>query len=271
MRRLVGIAISILFAGLMSVSPSAQEATAKQQILAASKAWWDASLRADTATMGTIETDDFSLINNGVPEDKSRLERIRRRGPIERTQTLDVQKFEDYGSVATMSGFLNFTPAGQAPARFAFSEVWVRQGTAWRVKSAHYSRTMLIEVPGSSLRFRPISEADPELRKAMQKRNEAIKTRDAEAWGRLVTDDHLNITAIGLRETRADRMAFLRGPLGLGTFQESRDAEFRSYGDRVVIVASTTGSGGTAQSLVTEVWVKGDRGWQLAHRQATWK
>ena len=264
MHRLLTISIICL----MCLVPSAQETTARQQILAANKAWWDAFSRGDADRMATIETDDFSMINDGVPTDKSRLAGIRGRAPLDRTQTLDVQKFEDYGSVATMSGFLIITPAGLPQGKTAFSEVWVRQGTVWRIKSAHYSRTRVIE--SAPPRFRPVSEMDPDLKKALQERDAAIKAGDADTWGRLVTADHLNVAMSGFRESRSDRMAAIRRP-NRGTFVADQNPEFRSYGERVVIYTYTMGNAIGAQALVSEVWIKGDHGWQLAHRQGTSK
>jgi ketosteroid isomerase-like protein len=262
--------VVLLVSSGLSLSLSAQESSPRQEILAASHAWWDAFLRGDADRMAAIETEDVVIINNGIVSGKSRLAGLRGRAPIERTQSIDVQHFEVYGPVATRSGFIDIT-APTPPSRGAFSEVWVRQGTAWRIKSVHFSRAMPVESPSAApQRFRPVTDMDPDLRDALRRRDEAIKARDAEAWGRLVTNDHLNITANGFRETRSDRMTNLRRPNPVA-FLEDKNPGFRSYGSNLVIYDYTTGVPSGAQTIVGEVWIKSQAGWQLAHRQATWK
>lgn len=175
----------LLLTVLCSFSLAAQSGTsAREEVAAARKAWWEAFLRRDVDTMMKIEADDMVLINNGVVTDRSRLERMRGLPPIARQDTIDVQRFELHGSIALMSGFVHVLPTAPVdPARVAFSDVWERQGNAWRLKSSHLSRPVVLASPERTVPgLRPASELPSDLRDALARRDQAVKTGNATGY-----------------------------------------------------------------------------------------
>ena len=262
--------LMFLFTVLCTVLLGAQPATSpRDEILAARKAWMSAFIRRDPATMARIETEDFMIIINGSVRDHSRLAAMRGLPPIVRTETVEVQRFELHGGLATMSGLVHMSsPDGMNAARALFSDVWVRKAGAWRIRSAHYSRPMPVEAAPRALPgVQPASDLPADLREAISQRDQAAKASDGDTWGRLVTDDHLGISAAGDIQSKSERMRGI-GSVNRGTIVPERTG-FRSYGSNVVIY--TYEGAGTPRTFVSEVWIKGDAGWQMAHRQSTWK
>ena len=252
---------------LCTLALGAQPASSpRDEVVAARQAWWEAFLRRDVDTMMKIEADDFVFVNNGVVTDRSRLERMRGLKPIARKDTLDVKRFELHGPIAIMSGYIKVSPAAADPALVAFSDVWERQSTAWRLKSSHLSRPVVVRSPERTLPgLRPASELPSDLRAALARRDQVIKAGSGAGYGQIVTDDLINVDANGDVQSRSDRMRLI-GTIDNVVGQES--AGFRNCGGDTVIYTYGTG---TARIFVSEVWVKRPAGWQMAHRQSTLK
>lgn len=258
---------------LVSITTFAQEPAAQKEVLSAHKSYWDAFIRGDGDTMRTVETADAVIIADGVmaSANPNRFANITKRGPIPgRTQTPDVQRFGTLGNgQALLAGFIDMKVGAQA-GRTPFTEVWVKEQDRWRLKVGHYSRFM----PASStteVQPNPDGEkaADPALRAAIRQRDDAIRKRDAAAWGAVVSDHHLQINPNGVVLTKAARMKALSAPgPGTGTFLESQEERFFPHGPNVVIYTYTEGAGG-ARTRFTETWVKEPSGWKLAVRQGT--
>jgi ketosteroid isomerase-like protein len=133
-------ATALLLAGL-GAFVAAQSTADQRAVLDANKAWFDAFVRGDADAMDKIETADFVFIQDGLIEDKAQqLADIRKRAgrPLEQTHRVDLHRFARSGNVAIVTGHNVITTATDS-GRVAFSEVWVRDGSLWRVAQAHYS------------------------------------------------------------------------------------------------------------------------------------
>lgn len=111
---------------------------------------------------------------------------------------------------------------------------------------------------------------DPTFQKARAARGAAIAAGDGEGLMRYTTDDFVYIGAEGQMQTRAERMSLNNG-LERPPRQPLKDLKVRVYGDTVI----TSGQGvqnvrGVMQPIrVTQIWVKQNGEWKVAHAQNT--
>ena len=106
-------------------------------------------------------------------------------------------------------------------------------------------------------------ELEPALEQAMEARNAARVAGDGAEWGRYTADDFIVIGATGDVLDKAQRIAAINRGEGTDPSNTSRERIIRRYGDTVV-VTETSGT-----SHVTNVWVKENDRWLVAHVQFT--
>ncbi|HKT54855.1 MAG TPA: nuclear transport factor 2 family protein [Caulobacteraceae bacterium] len=109
-------------------------------------------------------------------------------------------------------------------------------------------------------------EQDKALMEVEQRRCEAIGAADAEALGRLLTDDYVHIHASGLVENKEQVLASLAATRRTIT---RGDLNVRTYGDAAIIVGDQTievltpGQERTIVLTSTQVAVRNDGAWRF--------
>jgi hypothetical protein len=121
--------------------------TQEDQLIQVRAAWYQAFIAGDTGTLDRIEADSFFVVNeSGIQGKRAQLQGIAHavqagdwfpEGSRTEDQHLDVLP---HGELALVRG-RGRTVSGdaEAPSIF-FTELWQRQGDAWRVASLHYTR-----------------------------------------------------------------------------------------------------------------------------------
>lgn len=101
-----------------------------------------------------------------------------------------------------------------------------------------------------------------ELKKAMQRRDEAIDKVDVAVWDRLTADDFIVVSTEGKSMNKAQRLAeFKTGKPAAATPLE--DLQIRRYGDTAIRTFKT------GDLRVMDVWHLGKKGWQVVAVQLT--
>ena len=104
-------------------------ATAEREILERHQRWFDAFERRDRATMASLASDNFSLVDQRPERAPGAF------GRVERT-IHDLRVRVTAGIGAVLSGRISETTAADAPATVAMlSEVWIRRGEEWQLVS----------------------------------------------------------------------------------------------------------------------------------------
>ena len=107
---------------------------------------------------------------------------------------------------------------------------------------------------------------DPELEKAIQARDAAIRAGDAETWSRYTTDDFVMVIPDGVVVTKAQRMMYIKTGK-IDPVKPLSKVELRVYGDAVIEFWRPERADGPVQ--LVSVWVKQGGRWKVAHLQFT--
>ena len=108
---------------------------------------------------------------------------------------------------------------------------------------------------------------DPELEKAIQARDAAIRAGDAETWSRYTMDDFVMVRPDGVVVTKAQRMMYIKTGK-VDPVKPSSKVEMRVYGD-TVIETWRPERPDYGPSQMVSVWVKQGGQWKVAHLQFT--
>ena len=108
---------------------------------------------------------------------------------------------------------------------------------------------------------------DPELRKAVDARDQARNTRNIEVWSRLTTDQYVVTTETGELRSKADQLARFKAIPPDGAVDRRHDENFRTYGNTVVLTLTADGAAGPRRE--THIWVKEGGQWKVAAVQIT--
>lgn len=112
------------------------------------------------------------------------------------------------------------------------------------------------------------AQGQPEkaLQDAADARMKAMRSGDAEGWGKYTTDDFIVIEPDGTQKTKTQRMTEIKGTPSTAT--QPTDQKWRAYGtDTAVSTATVTIDG--KPTRVTSVWVKQGGPWKVASVQLT--
>jgi hypothetical protein len=105
-----------------------------------------------------------------------------------------------------------------------------------------------------------IEPPDPELQRAVQARQAALRTGDAEEWGKYTTDDFLLVFINGSVTTKRKRMSMMAGrPAPVAPRSDER---WRMYGTAAILTAEELIGGKPAR--LTAVWVRQEGVWKAA-------
>ena len=113
---------------------------------------------------------------------------------------------------------------------------------------------------------------DPAVRKAAEARTAARLAGDAETYGRYFLEDAVITNSTGGVETKAQRMAAVKGVKVAGPVATIKDEKYRTYGDTVIRTWRADGQDAKGQKTAQrwiEVWVKQKGEWKLASVQFT--
>jgi hypothetical protein len=103
-----------------------------------------------------------------------------------------------------------------------------------------------------------------DLQAAIRARGEAVARKNADVWDRLTTDDFTTVLEDGHLQTKAERLAQLKGEKPEALPPPPLAERFTAYGDTVV--QRTQGSD---RSWIITVWVKRAGAWRVAAVQIT--
>jgi ketosteroid isomerase-like protein len=106
-----------------------------------------------------------------------------------------------------------------------------------------------------------------DLQKAIEARGQTLRTADADAWGRLTTDDFVVINPDGTVVTKKQRMEQIKASKPNPTPGKSSEQQTRVYGDAAVLTNLQEGNQGPTR--FTTVWVKQNGQWKVASVQQT--
>lgn len=113
---------------------------------------------------------------------------------------------------------------------------------------------------------------DPAVRKAAEARTAARLAGDADTYGRYILDDAMITNSTGGVETKAQRVAAVKGVKVAGPVPTVKDEKYQTYGDTVIRTWRTDGQDAKGQKTAQrwiEVWVKQKGEWKLASVQFT--
>lgn len=150
--------IALFLTSMASAESGAQprDVLAEQQVMSASKEWFDALSRGDAQALDRLETEDFVMIQRGsdnvtiIPK-ADHLNNVRKALESRPKFKREVGQIRIrlYGNVAVLVAITQFVgsdPAGkQLIGRAVITEVWVRDSGRWRL--AHLQPT---DIPTSS-------------------------------------------------------------------------------------------------------------------------
>jgi hypothetical protein len=108
---------------------------------------------------------------------------------------------------------------------------------------------------------------DPAVRKAKEARDAARRAGDAQVWGRYTADDFLVTQADGAVNTKAERMAQIKGNKTAAAPPKVSDQQVRVYGNMTVLTWREDAANGATR--FTEVWVKEGAEWKVTASQLT--
>ena len=118
--------------------------TTQEQILDLGRRWAQAEQRGDTATLGALTTEDFTLVGplGFVLHRAEWLERYETGGLVTHSLTWDETSVRDYGDTAVVVG--RHTQRAEyrgtpADGSFRATHIVVRQGGEWRLAGIHLS------------------------------------------------------------------------------------------------------------------------------------
>jgi hypothetical protein len=104
------------------------------------------------------------------------------------------------------------------------------------------------------------AQAPPDFLKAREARDAALRAGNEQEWGRYVTDDFMFVTPAGAVQTKAERMAVVKG--NKIAVPPRSDFKVRVYGDALIETFVSDGANGPIRQ--TAIWVKENGTWKLA-------
>jgi hypothetical protein len=107
---------------------------------------------------------------------------------------------------------------------------------------------------------------DPAIRKAKDARSAAGLAGDEQTWARYTSDDFLMTQPNGTVQTKAQRMALIKGKR-VAMPAKTSDEAIRGYGNTVVATWREDAAGGATR--FTEVWIKDGTEWKAVALHAT--
>jgi hypothetical protein len=102
----------------------------------------------------------------------------------------------------------------------------------------------------------------PDFEKAREARTAAQRAGNEQEWGRYTTDDFTVVGPTGTVQTKADRMAAIKGNKLAAPPPPQSDRKLRVYGDTVIETFVLDGDAGPTR--FTSVWVKQSGTWKVA-------
>jgi hypothetical protein len=102
---------------------------------------------------------------------------------------------------------------------------------------------------------------DPAIRKAKEARDAARHAGDEQAWGRYTSDDFLVTQANGTVNTKAQRMAQIKGNKATTSAPKVSEEKARTYGNVVILAWREDEANGATR--FTEVWVREGMDWKV--------
>lgn len=148
-RGIVIVGLAWLLPGHAAGQTAVSDGGIEQQVLAASRAWFEALMRADVEAVDRAETDNFITIQQSskgvvVVNKEQQLAALRnsRADRVAFTRDLSSVMVRPFGSVAVLTGVAIFR--GQRDGKSILSqaviaEVWVNEDGRWRL--AHFQPT----------------------------------------------------------------------------------------------------------------------------------
>src|SRR6476646_1481836 len=112
------------------------------------------------------------------------------------------------------------------------------------------------------------SQPDKALQDAAAARTKALASGDADTWGKYTTDDFIVIGVDGTQQTKAQRMAEIKGAPSAGAGAPPTEQKWRTYGPSTAISTALVTIDGKP-TRATSVWVKQDSAWKVASVQLT--
>jgi hypothetical protein len=103
-----------------------------------------------------------------------------------------------------------------------------------------------------------------DLQEAIRARAEAVAKKDAAVWNRLTTDDFTTVLEDGQLQSKAERLAQLKGETPEPLPPPPLADRFTAYGDTVLQRTQ-----GRDRSWILTVWVKRSGQWRVAAVQIT--
>ena len=122
---------------------------------------------------------------------------------------------------------------------------------------------LLAGVLSASATWAQAQELEPAFEQAMEARSAARVAKDGEGWGRYTTDDFVVIGATGDILSKSQRIAAINRGENTDPNNAPREENVRRHGDTVVVTATS------ATDHITNVWVKENNRWLVAHVQFT--
>ncbi|PRX97534.1 nuclear transport factor 2 family protein [Paraburkholderia sp. BL25I1N1] len=131
----IGLSTCVLASGLTT------QLQVENKLVLMEQAWVDAAIRGDRAALDQLLDDSFvETMPNGARRTKADL-LVAPTLPPGSAQTLSELKVRVFGNVAMVSGVNHYTPgAGMKATDYAFTDVYVRRGDAWRVAASRAAR-----------------------------------------------------------------------------------------------------------------------------------
>jgi ketosteroid isomerase-like protein len=112
-------------------------------------------------------------------------------------------------------------------------------------------------------------DLEPSLRAALDARTAARRAGDAETYGRYVADDAIFVMASGETQTKATRMALIKGVVSAGPVPAVDQEAFRVFPGAAIRTFRYQSLGQPSPQRWTEVWIKQAGDWKLVAVQLT--
>jgi uncharacterized protein DUF4440 len=112
-------------------------------------------------------------------------------------------------------------------------------------------------------------EVDPTLRAAAEDRSAARRAGDADTYGRYVMDDAIFVMPSGSVQTKATRLAIIRGNVSAGPQPRIVDETYRVFAGGATRTFRYESVGQPSPQRWTEVWIKQGSDWKLINVQLT--
>ncbi|MFM0225202.1 nuclear transport factor 2 family protein [Paraburkholderia dipogonis] len=131
----MGLSTCVLAAGLNT------QVQVETTLASMEQAWVNAAIRGDRATLDQLLDDSFiETMPNGARRTKADV-LFAPTLPSGSTQSLGELKVHVFGNIAMVSGVNHYTPgSGMKATDYAFTDVYVRRGDAWRVAASSTTR-----------------------------------------------------------------------------------------------------------------------------------